>query len=141
MGLRRSERPSLLVVVVLFAARTLAPDGSSSEASPCTLSVCPSATDASAPFGRTLHEALAKLRRRHAEPQAASPVTLELCAGRHPLPTALELVASDTVVEIRGPAGGLATLDSGVRVSGWLPPRVNGGPWHAGRLRWACPAD
>ena len=100
--------------------------------SPDILSICPSGGEV---FSRTLHEAQARLA-LSARPRA--PVVLELCSGRHPLPAALVLGPDDPgVVEIRGAPGAQATLDSGVRVTGWR--RLSGRIWQAPMPRGAGP--
>ena len=113
---------------LLFAVSVSVSCGGSS---PDILSICPSGGEV---FSRTLHEAQARL----ALSAPSAPVVLELCSGQHPLPAALVLGPDDPgVVEIRGAPGAQATLDSGVRVTGWR--RLSGRIWQAPLPRGAGP--
>ena len=113
-------RRSLLLLAL--AARTI----SVAEVRLRVLSVCPDG--GGDVFSRDLHGVVAQLR-LSTRPE---PVALELCTGRHALSAALVLGPSDAIHEIRGPADGLATLDSGVRISGWQAPTAkNNGLWQA----------
>ena len=105
------------------------------------LSVCPTHADQPGRF-RTVHEAQAALRQDRRRAAAGADATVrgsdalavfELCEGRHHLQSALVFEKVDGAVELRG-IGGLATLDSGHRITGWTKSSANAavpGLWQA----------
>ena len=113
---------------------------SAKSTSPLYLTVCPNVKDHQGDFSSqrrfsTVYEAQRAARRMLAAGHTGD-VIVELCDGRHPLIDALILSHEDVApekysTEYRGPVGGHAILDSGLKITGWAPDPTMPGVWKA----------